>query len=630
VALEPGTVVGGYRIEELLGRGGMGVVYSARHLELGRQVALKVIAGELGSDPEFVARFQREGQLQASLEHPHVVTVYEAGESEHGLYLAMRLVSGTTLAALMRERALGAMPALALLEQVADPLDAAHAAGLVHRDVKPQNVLVGDSDDAYLGDFGLMRVGGPAGMTATGKLVGTISYLAPEVIRGSEATPASDRYAFAAMTFECLAGSVVFPRTTDAATLYAHTTEPPPRISRRRKDLPPALDDVFARALSKDPGDRPRSASEFIGAVRDTLGASGLEVLGPPPPPGMAALEGDTVEPIPPAGRPAVGRRPSGRRLVLPLLAAAALGAVVATAVGLVVREGDDAEAGGVPAPLAGAEALGSDLREPGRALDCRGRAPGPLAPSCTIVQSGLPDRTLVVPADGVVRRWAVRSARGELFLAVLRPREGGAFQVARSPNEFVSNGGVHTFDANLAVERGDQLGLVAIAGSAVGVRTGVDGAATLRWMPRLVGIEPADRGAGTGFDHELLLRVDYVAGGRQRLPRQVTGAEAERLAPGRLVRQRRVRFTNGRPVEIRLVRLGDRYALDMLRDGKRTARVEVQGFHARGGRIIQLEVYAETEPAALGVFIEYAREDSARILNHFYATTARDFEFVN
>src|SRR5947207_2673489 len=153
--IEPGTIVGTYRIEGVLGRGGMAVVYSATHVELDRRVALKVIAEELSQSPEFVARFRREGRLQAALEHPHVVTVYEAGESEYGLYLAMRLVPGPTLALLIQERALDAARSLRLLRQVGDALDAAHAAGLVHRDVKPQNVLVGDADDAYLGDFGL-------------------------------------------------------------------------------------------------------------------------------------------------------------------------------------------------------------------------------------------------------------------------------------------------------------------------------------------------------------------------------------------------------------------------------------------------------------------------------------------
>ena len=182
--IERGTIVGSYRVEGILGRGGMGVVYSASHVGMDRRVALKVLADDLSSSPEFVERFRREGRLQASLDHPHTVTVYEAGESEHGLYLAMRLVPGPTRALLYQERALDATRGLALLRQVGDALDAAHSAGLVHRDVKPQNVLVGDSEDAYLGDFGLVRDGDTSGFTATGRLLGTIAYLAPEVIQG--------------------------------------------------------------------------------------------------------------------------------------------------------------------------------------------------------------------------------------------------------------------------------------------------------------------------------------------------------------------------------------------------------------------------------------------------------------
>jgi hypothetical protein len=607
----------------------MGVVYRARHVGHGREVALKVLAGELGSDPEFIDRFQREGRLQASLEHPHVVTVYEAGESEHGLYLAMRLVPGSTLAALMRERQLDARRALAVLRQAAGGLDAAHAAGLVHRDVKPQNVLVGDDDDAYLADFGLTRVGGAEGVTATGKLFGTVSYLAPEVIEGGEATPASDRYAFAAMVFEALTGTAVHPRPNEAAVLHAHTSEPPPPLSRRRPELPPALDELFARALAKNPRERPKSVTGLVDSVAATLDDAGLAELGPPPPRGVAGLEGPTIEPVRPAGAPA---RPAERqrRMVPALLLAVLLGAGSAAGIAALVDDDAAGTAAAVPPPLRGAQVIGSDLADPGRALDCRGRAPRPSSPSCTIVQAELPGRTLVVPKDGVIRRWAVRSARGELGLVVLRPRGDVAKQVGRSENEFVENGRVHLFKTDLAVRQGDLVGMVAVAGSAVGARTGVDGASTRRWIPILFGGEqPPDHGPASGFDHELLLRVEYVPGGEPRRPRQISGAAAARLEPGRVRVERTLRYASGRLATIKLVRLGDHFVFDQFVGGRRTARIDLPDFLPGEGNIIELEVYAEEDAEQIGVYIEFVNPESERIQKHFYDVFPREFTFI-
>jgi hypothetical protein len=600
----------------------MGVVYSATHVELDRRVALKVLAEGLSQSPEFIARFRREGRLQAALEHPHAVTVYEAGEDEYGLYLAMQLIAGPTLALLIQERALDAARALRLLRQVGDALDAAHAAGLVHRDVKPQNVLVGDSDDAYLGDFGLMRVGGAAGVTATGSLLGTIAYLAPEVIHGEEAVPGSDRYAFAAMTFECLTGTVLYPRGTEAAVLYAHTNEPPPSASDRRRELPGGLDGLFAKALAKEPGERPPSARAFVDQVGAALDAAGAGELGPPPS-SLSALDAETVEPL-------VRRRAAAsikRRRVAPWLVLAVLGgAAVALGARALLGSGEAGAAREVPAPLPGAIVLGSDLGRPGRTLDCREHAVSESSPECTIAQTQLPGATIVVPEDGVVRRWSVRSAHGELSLAGLRPRAGGASQFTRSENEFVENDGIFTFRTDLAVERGDLLGLVVIGGSGVGARP-EDGAATERWIPHVAGTRRPDFPAGKGLDDELLLRVELMPGGKQRLPHQVVGVAAARLPPGRLVARRRARFLNGRGVEIDVAEVDKQFVLDELFDGRRAARIDLPGFRA-GGRIVTLELTPAED--SVDVYVEYVGPESARIVAHFLPADARGFDYIN
>jgi hypothetical protein len=268
------TVVAGYRIDGTLGEGGMGTVYRATQLSLERVVALKVLTAELSADPAFRERFRREGLLQAALDHPHIVTVYEAGEADGRLFLAMRMVEGPTLKDLIVRRQLDDRRALRLLTQVAEALDAAHVKGLIHRDVKPQNVLVGAGDHAYLADFGLTKGHDDAGMTETGQFVGTIDYISPEQARGERATARSDVYALTAVLCECLTGQVPFVRATEERVLLAHLSEPPPRLSEVRSDLPAAMDDVVARGMAKAPEDRPASAGELMLEARRALGAA--------------------------------------------------------------------------------------------------------------------------------------------------------------------------------------------------------------------------------------------------------------------------------------------------------------------------------------------------------------------
>ena len=262
--MRPGDQVAGYQIESVLGRGGMGVVYAATQLSLNRSVALKVLPAELRDDPVFRARFQREGEIQASIDHPNIVTVYEAGETDEGLYLAMRRVRGSNLKKLISSGELDGERAVRLLEPVADALDHAHAAGLTHRDVKPQNILVGDDGHAYLADFGLTRTATESGLTKTGQFVGTVDYCSPEQIRGETPSDAGDIYALTAVLYECLSGQVPYPRPSPHAVLFSHLSEPPPKVTEQRPELPEALDDVIARGMAKDADARPSSATELV------------------------------------------------------------------------------------------------------------------------------------------------------------------------------------------------------------------------------------------------------------------------------------------------------------------------------------------------------------------------------
>ncbi|HUR86718.1 MAG TPA: protein kinase [Solirubrobacteraceae bacterium] len=262
--LEPGRILGNYRIDGVLGRGGMGVVYEATQISLQRTVALKVIGADVSADSAFRERFRREGLIQAGLDHPHIVTVYEAGELERHLFIAMRLVRGPTLKDMIIGRELDAGRALRVLAPVADALDTAHDAGLIHRDIKPQNILVGPRDHAYLADFGLMKAVGDRALTKTGQFMGSVDYVAPEQINGREATARTDVYALGAVLYEALTGIVPFPKASDAAVLYAHMADEPPRVSEQRPELPAALDEVIAAAMAKDPQDRPASAATLL------------------------------------------------------------------------------------------------------------------------------------------------------------------------------------------------------------------------------------------------------------------------------------------------------------------------------------------------------------------------------
>src|SRR5215467_6999102 len=269
-----GTDFLGYRIEELIGRGGMGVVYRAYDLRLKRTVALKLVAPSLALDERFRERFARESELVMSLEHPNVVPIYDAGDADGRDYLAMRLVDGTDLGSLLRaEGALEPDRAVAICTQIAAALDAAHARGLVHRDVKPSNVLLDSSGHVYLADFGLTRTLDDEGSGAgEDRAVGTPAYLAPEQLEGRPADGRADVYSLGCVLYECLTGEPVFPRDSRLAVAWAHLEEEPPRASKRRAGLPEAVDTVLARALAKDPEQRFATCGELVAAAQNALG----------------------------------------------------------------------------------------------------------------------------------------------------------------------------------------------------------------------------------------------------------------------------------------------------------------------------------------------------------------------
>ena len=270
-----GSVIAGYRIDSRIGRGGMGVVYRAHHLSLERQAALKVIQPDLAESSGFRERFSREARVAAALAHPNIVTVYDAGEVDGTLYLAMQYIEGSDLARMLStDGRLKPYRAIDVCRQVGDALDAAHAQGLIHRDVKPANVLIAGRN-AYLTDFGLTKRLGGTQVTIAGDVVGTIHYVAPEQIEGREVTARSDVYSLGCVLYHCLTGRMPFERDTDVAVIYAHLSEPPPKPSRTRPDLADGFDDVIARALDKNPERRFQTCAELMGAARAVVESAG-------------------------------------------------------------------------------------------------------------------------------------------------------------------------------------------------------------------------------------------------------------------------------------------------------------------------------------------------------------------
>ncbi|MGH9013482.1 MAG: serine/threonine-protein kinase, partial [Acidimicrobiia bacterium] len=291
-----GREFGHYRIERVLGRGGFGTVYLAEDLNphLRRRVALKVLNRELAADQAFRERFLRESLMAIELDHhPSIVPVYDAGEQEDTLYIAMRYIEGPDLLTAIAQRGpLQPEEALTIVSQVASALDAAHGAGLVHRDVKPGNVLLSpDMKRAYLADFGLTkRVSAESGITRVGQFLGTFYYAAPEQIEGRAVDGRTDLYALGCVLYEALTGGPPFSGDM-SAIIAAHLTQPPPSATAARAGLPPAVDAVIVRAMAKLPDQRYQTGAEFAEAATRALSRAGETVHGrtpPPPPPSVA------------------------------------------------------------------------------------------------------------------------------------------------------------------------------------------------------------------------------------------------------------------------------------------------------------------------------------------------------
>jgi serine/threonine-protein kinase len=277
--LAAGSQIAGYTIEEQIGRGGMAVVYRASDTRLNRPVALKILAPELASDAGYRQRFLREMRAAAAVDHPNIVPVFDAGEADGALYIAMRYVDGQDVRTMLEnEPRLPASRVVRLITQAASALDSAHARGLVHRDVKPGNMLIGRDhpDHLYLSDFGLSKQrASSAPLTLTGQFMGTLDYMAPEQIEGNPIDGRADLYALACTAFEMLAGQPPFQRDVGLAVMWAQVSAPPPSLRALRPDLPPAVDQVMSTALAKAPDARYPSCTAFARALATACGVAG-------------------------------------------------------------------------------------------------------------------------------------------------------------------------------------------------------------------------------------------------------------------------------------------------------------------------------------------------------------------
>jgi YVTN family beta-propeller protein len=455
-SLRPGSVFAGHRIEGLAGKGGMGIVYRATHLALDHVVALKVISPALAQDERFRRRFGEESRLAVSIRHPNVVPIHHAGEEDGLLFVTMDLIDGVDLRGLLHHQGrLDPGRAAAIVAQVASALDAAHARGLVHRDIKPGNVLIedeGPGETAYLTDFGLARqVEASTGVTATGAFVGTLDYVAPEQIRGERVDARADVYALGCVLFELLTGNPPFAARDDkVAKMYAHLQEEPPSVKVLHPELPGELDLAVRRALAKDPADRFPSAGDFSRAVTAALQGQptvesersvAIGAAAPGPPEATTTAERmraqPTVEEEPESGAEPIVLQPSGERtepVLRPpaaaksrpggLWVALGAGAVVVAVVAAIALGG-----GADNSPQTTAAAGGTTTQPGGQAGS---------APEATVVQKAVPVGKLPVNlAHGQEGLWVTNRVGGSISLVDGDP----AKQLDQFPVDFKPEG---------------------------------------------------------------------------------------------------------------------------------------------------------------------------------------------
>ncbi len=409
-----GTPFGRYQLIELLGRGGMGEVWRAHDTAIDRTVAVKMLLPHFATDPEFEKRFRREARAAARLDDPHVVPIHDVGEIDGRLYVTMRLINGVDLQTMLNTGPLDARRAVHIVEQIASALHSAHQAGLVHRDVKPSNILVSHNDFAYLIDFGIARASGDTALTSANTTIGTWAYMAPERFNTGQSDPSSDIYALACVLYQCLTGELPFPGDTLEQVAVSHMVMPPPRPSKDRDTIPTAMDDVIATGLAKEPTARYPSAVEMATAARHAVTEPMSQIRpAPPAPPSQSSPDlpvgphpdatqpwqssgespaapahfGGPLPPTPPAGK----RRP---RVLIGALAGVVLLIVAGVVAGTMLTRDDD-RAGTTPSNTAAAP--------PGMA-DFTGIYRADFSPTT------LMDDELVEGATSMTARWGVRS----------------------------------------------------------------------------------------------------------------------------------------------------------------------------------------------------------------------------